>query len=75
MIVWAEEDRTKGMVSRRFVGKVDRANFRLGYMGGCVKKNHKSERVHVGKKEKTKFILHPLIHTLPEFNLAQDVAI
>ena len=38
-IVWSEEDRTKGMVSRRFVRKGDRANFRLGYMGGmCQEK-------------------------------------
>jgi len=29
VIVWAEEDRTKGMVFWRFVGKRDRANFRL----------------------------------------------
>jgi hypothetical protein len=41
--VWSEEDRTKGMVSRRCAGKVDRTNFRLGYMRGCVKKNHNLE--------------------------------
>ena len=50
--VWSEEDRTKGMVSRRCAGKVDRTNFRLGYMGGCVKKNHNSEMMCTGEKGK-----------------------
>jgi len=50
--VWSEEDRTKGMVSRRCAGKVDRTNFRLGYMGGCVKKNHNLEMVFAGEKAK-----------------------
>ena len=52
--VWSEEDRTKGMVSRRCAGKVDRTNFRLGYMGGCVKKNRNTKMVCAGKKGRVK---------------------
>jgi hypothetical protein len=51
-VVWSEEERTKDRVSRRFVRKGNRTNFRLGYMRGCVKKNHNSEMVCTGEKEK-----------------------
>jgi hypothetical protein len=37
LIVWSEEDRTKRMVSRRFDGKGDRANFRIGCQVGLCK--------------------------------------
>jgi hypothetical protein len=57
-IVWSEEDRTKGMVSRRFVRKGDRANFRLGYMGGGVKKNRNTKMVCAAEKGKVKYRLH-----------------
>ena len=73
--VWSEENRTKGMVSRRCAGKVDRTNFRLGYMGGCVKKNRNTEKWYAQAKRGTvKCRLHPLIHTLLKSNLAQDIA-
>ena len=72
-IVWSEEDRTKGMVSRRFVRKGDRANFRLGYMGGCVKKNRNTKMVCAAEKGEVKYRLHPLIHTIPSETSAQDV--
>ncbi|MGI9570947.1 MAG: hypothetical protein ACR2PH_14710, partial [Desulfobulbia bacterium] len=72
-IVWSEEDRTKGMVSRRFVRKGDRANFRLGYMGGCVKKNRNTKMVCAAEKGKVKYRLHPSIHTHLDFSLAQDI--
>jgi hypothetical protein len=60
--VWSKEDRTKGIVSRRCAGKGDRINFRLGYMGGCVKKNRNLEMVFAGKKHKGQIqmtSLHP----------------
>jgi hypothetical protein len=51
------------MVFRRFVRKGDRANFRLGYMGGCVKKNRNTKMVCAAEKGKVKYRLHPLIHS------------
>ena len=43
-------------------------------MGGCVKKNRNTEKWYAqAKRGKVKCRLHPLIHTLLKFNLAQDI--
>jgi hypothetical protein len=51
-VVWSEEERTKDRVSRRFVRKGNRTNFRVGYMGEAVKKNRNTKMVFAGKKGK-----------------------
>jgi hypothetical protein len=64
------------MVFRRCAGKGNRADFRLGYMGGCVKKNRNTEKWYAqAKRGKVKCRLHPLIHTLLDFNLVQNIGL